>query len=150
MCPSYQATRDERDSTRGRSRVLQEMVNGSLVTGGWRAPEVREALDLCLSCKACSSECPAGVDMASYKAEVLHQAYRGRLRPRSHYALGQLPRWAALASRVPRAGQCRPEPARAGRAGPPRGGHRPAPLPAALRPADLPRLVPAPARRPPR
>lgn len=102
MCPSYQATRDERDSTRGRARVLQEMVNGSLVTGGWRAPEVREALDLCLSCKACSSECPAGVDMAAYKAEVLHQAYRGRLRPRSHYALGQLPRWARLASRAPR------------------------------------------------
>jgi FAD/FMN-containing dehydrogenase/Fe-S oxidoreductase len=102
MCPSYQATRDERDSTRGRSRVLQEMVNGGLVTGGWRAPEVREALDLCLSCKACSSECPAGVDMATYKAEVLHQAYRGRLRPLSHYTLGQLPRWAALASRAPR------------------------------------------------
>ncbi len=72
-----------------------------VVTGGWRAPEVREALDLCLSCKACSAECPAGVDMAAYKAEVLHQAYRGRLRPRSHYALGQLPRWARLASRVP-------------------------------------------------
>ena len=102
MCPSYQATRDERDSTRGRARVLQEMVNGGLVTGGWRAPEVREALDLCLSCKACSSECPAGVDMAAYKAEVLHQAYRGRLRPRSHYALGQLPRWARLAARAPR------------------------------------------------
>jgi len=102
MCPSYQATRDERDSTRGRARVLQEMVNGSLVAGGWRAPEVREALDLCLSCKACSSECPAGVDMAAYKAEVLHQAYRGRLRPRSHYALGQLPRWARLAARAPR------------------------------------------------
>ena len=102
MCPSYQATRDERDSTRGRARVLQEMVNGGLVTGGWRAPEVREALDLCLSCKACSSECPAGVDMAAYKAEVLHQAYRGRLRPRSHYALGQLPRWARLAARSPR------------------------------------------------
>ncbi|MGH3277094.1 MAG: FAD-linked oxidase C-terminal domain-containing protein, partial [Streptosporangiaceae bacterium] len=101
MCPSYQATRDERDSTRGRARVLQEMINGSLVTGGWRAPEVREALDLCLSCKACSAECPAGVDMAAYKAEVLHQAYRGRLRPRSHYALGQLPRWARLASRAP-------------------------------------------------
>ncbi len=116
MCPSYQATRDEKDSTRGRARILQEMVTGSaaspsagtasaaggsVVTGGWRAPEVREALDLCLSCKACSAECPAGVDMAAYKAEVLHQAYRGRLRPRSHYALGQLPRWARLASRVP-------------------------------------------------
>jgi FAD/FMN-containing dehydrogenase/Fe-S oxidoreductase len=101
MCPSYQATRDEKDSTRGRARVLQEMINGSVVTGRWRAPEVHEALDLCLSCKACSAECPAGVDMAAYKAEVLNQAYRGRLRPRSHYALGQLPRWAALASRVP-------------------------------------------------
>ena len=101
MCPSYLATRDEEDSTRGRARVLQEMVNGSLVTGGWRAPEVRAALDLCLSCKACSAECPAGVDMAAYKAEVLHQAYRRRLRPRSHYALGQLPRWARLASLAP-------------------------------------------------
>jgi FAD/FMN-containing dehydrogenase/Fe-S oxidoreductase len=101
MCPSYQATGDEKDSTRGRARVLQEMVNGTLVTGGWRAPEVREALDLCLSCKACSAECPAGVDMAAYKAEALHQAYRGRLRPRSHYSLGQLPRWAALASLAP-------------------------------------------------
>jgi FAD/FMN-containing dehydrogenase/Fe-S oxidoreductase len=101
MCPSYLATRDEEDSTRGRARVLQEMVNGSLVTGGWRAPEVRAALDLCLSCKACAAECPAGVDMAAYKAEVLHQAYRRRLRPRSHYALGQLPRWARLASLAP-------------------------------------------------
>jgi Fe-S oxidoreductase len=72
------------------------------VTGGWRAPEVHEALDLCLSCKACSSECPAGVDMAAYKAEVLHQSYKGRLRPRSHYTLGRLPRWARLAARMPR------------------------------------------------
>jgi len=101
MCPSYLATRDEEDSTRGRARVLQEMINGSLVTGGWRAPEVHDALDLCLSCKACAAECPAGVDMAAYKAEVLHQAYRRRLRPRSHYALGQLPRWARLASVAP-------------------------------------------------
>jgi FAD/FMN-containing dehydrogenase/Fe-S oxidoreductase len=101
MCPSYQATGDEKDSTRGRARVLQEMVNGTLVTGGWRAPEVREALDLCLSCKACSSECPAGVDMATYKAEILYQTYRRRLRPRSHYALGQLPRWARLAALAP-------------------------------------------------
>jgi FAD/FMN-containing dehydrogenase/Fe-S oxidoreductase len=102
MCPSYLATRDEEHSTRGRSRVLQEMVNGTLVTGGWRAPEVHEALDLCLSCKACAAECPAGVDMAAYKAEVLHQSYRRRLRPRSHYALGQLPCWARLAARAPR------------------------------------------------
>ncbi|HEX2416988.1 MAG TPA: FAD-binding and (Fe-S)-binding domain-containing protein, partial [Micromonosporaceae bacterium] len=68
MCPSYLATSEEKDSTRGRARVLQEMVNGSLVGGGWQAPEVHAALDLCLACKACSSECPAGVDMATYKA----------------------------------------------------------------------------------
>ncbi|MGV9349303.1 FAD-binding and (Fe-S)-binding domain-containing protein [Streptomyces spiralis] len=102
MCPSYMATGNEKDSTRGRARVLQEMANGTLVAGGWRAPEVHEALDLCLACKGCASDCPTGVDMASYKAEVLHQAYRGRLRPRSHYALGWLPVWARLASRLPR------------------------------------------------
>jgi FAD/FMN-containing dehydrogenase/Fe-S oxidoreductase len=102
MCPSYLATRDEKDSTRGRARVLQEMINGSLVTGGWRAPEVHQALDLCLACKACSSDCPTGVDMAAYKAEALHHRYRRRVRPRSHYTLGWLPRWARLAARAPR------------------------------------------------
>ncbi len=102
MCPSYLATRDEKDSTRGRARVLQEMANGTLVSGGWTSPEVRDALDLCLSCKACSADCPAGVDMARYKSEVAYRAYRRRLRPRSHYALGQLPRWARLAGAAPR------------------------------------------------
>lgn len=102
MCPSYLATRDEKDSTRGRARVLQEMVRGGLVTGGWRSSEVDEALDLCLACKACASDCPAGVDMATYKAEVLHQSYRGRLRPRTHYALGRLPMWLRLAGVTPR------------------------------------------------
>lgn len=101
MCPSYQATKDEKDVTRGRARVLQEAVNGTLV-GGLRAPEVRESLDLCLSCKACSSDCPAGVDMAQYKSEVLHRTYKGRLRPVDHYALGWLPRWARLATGMPR------------------------------------------------
>jgi FAD/FMN-containing dehydrogenase/Fe-S oxidoreductase len=101
MCPSYQATREEKDSTRGRARILQEMVNGTLVRGGWRSPEVHEALDLCLSCKACAAECPAGVDMAAYKSEVLYQTYRHRLRPRSHYSLGRLPRLARLASIAP-------------------------------------------------
>jgi FAD/FMN-containing dehydrogenase/Fe-S oxidoreductase len=101
MCPSYLATRDEKDSTRGRARVLQELANGTLVTGGWRAPEVHEALELCLSCKACSRDCPVSVDMATYKSEVLYQAYRGRLRPRSHYALGWLPRWTRLAAVAP-------------------------------------------------
>ncbi|MCW5253596.1 FAD-binding and (Fe-S)-binding domain-containing protein [Streptomyces sp. SHP 1-2] len=102
MCPSYLATRDERHSTRGRARVLQEMVNGSAVTDGWRSAEVHEALDLCLSCKGCTAECPTGVDMPAFKAEVLHQTYRRRLRPAAHYGLGWLPRWARLASAAPR------------------------------------------------
>ncbi|HEY2698968.1 MAG TPA: FAD-linked oxidase C-terminal domain-containing protein [Pseudonocardiaceae bacterium] len=101
MCPSYLATRDEKDSTRGRARVLQDMLDGSLIRGGWRAPEVREALDLCLSCKGCASDCPTGIDMAAYKAEVLHQAYRHRPRPMAHYTLGALPRWARIASGAP-------------------------------------------------
>ncbi|WP_233507290.1 FAD-binding and (Fe-S)-binding domain-containing protein [Jiangella anatolica] len=100
MCPSYLATRDEKDSTRGRARVLQELANGSLVRG-WDAPEVHESLDLCLSCKACRSDCPAGVDVAAYKSEVLYRRYRGRLRPRTHYLLGRLPTWARLAGRAP-------------------------------------------------
>lgn len=100
MCPSYMATREEKDSTRGRARVLQEMIN----QGGssWRSPEVHDALDLCLSCKGCSSDCPTGVDMATYKSEVLHQSYKGRIRPVAHYSLGWLPRWARLAAKAPR------------------------------------------------
>jgi Fe-S oxidoreductase len=84
MCPSFLATGDEKDSTRGRARVLQEMANGTLVTGGVNSPEVHDALDLCLACKACARDCPAGVDMATLKAEVLHRRYDGKLRPRSH------------------------------------------------------------------
>jgi FAD/FMN-containing dehydrogenase/Fe-S oxidoreductase len=100
MCPSYLATRDEKDSTRGRARVLQELANGTLVSG-WDAPAVADALDLCLSCKGCSADCPAGVDMATYKAEALYHRYRRRVRPASHYSLGWLPRWAALTTRSP-------------------------------------------------
>jgi FAD/FMN-containing dehydrogenase/Fe-S oxidoreductase len=101
MCPSFLATRDEKDSTRARARVLQEMASGGF-SGGWRAAEVAQSLDLCLACRACSSDCPTGTDMAVYKAEMLHQRYRGRLRPPAHYALGWLPRWAAIAARAPR------------------------------------------------
>jgi FAD/FMN-containing dehydrogenase/Fe-S oxidoreductase len=100
MCPSFLATREEKDSTRGRARVLQEMIDGDLADG-WRSPAVHDALDMCLSCKGCASDCPTGVDMAAYKAEVLHQSYRRRIRPRAHYALGQLPRWARLAALAP-------------------------------------------------
>ncbi|PRY19791.1 FAD/FMN-containing dehydrogenase [Pseudosporangium ferrugineum] len=99
MCPSYLATREEKDSTRGRARVLQEVVRGELA---WSDPSVHDALDLCLSCKGCASDCPTGIDMATYKSEVLHQTYRGRRRPRSHYTLGRLPFWARLAGRTPR------------------------------------------------
>lgn len=93
MCPSFAATLDEKDSTRGRSRVLQEALDGSLI-GGLAHPAVAEALDLCLSCKGCLSDCPTGVDMATYKSEVLYRRHRTKRRPRSHYALGRLPRWA--------------------------------------------------------
>jgi FAD/FMN-containing dehydrogenase/Fe-S oxidoreductase len=98
MCPSYQATRDERHSTRGRARVLQEMVSGDLLEPRWDSPEVHEALDLCLSCKACGTECPTGTDMSTYKAEVLYQSYRGKLRPMAHYVLGFLPQLARLST----------------------------------------------------
>ncbi|PKV86390.1 FAD-binding and (Fe-S)-binding domain-containing protein [Streptomyces sp. TLI_146] len=98
MCPSFRATGEEAHSTRGRARLLHEMLAGEVVTGGWRSPEVRDALDLCLSCKGCRSDCPVGVDMATYKAEFLHHHYRGRLRPASHYAMGRLPRWLRLAA----------------------------------------------------
>ena len=101
MCPSYRATRNEQDSTRGRARVLQEMLAGEVVTRGFRAPEVAAALELCLACKGCARDCPTGVDLAAYKSRVLDEAWRGRLRPRSHYALGQLPRWGRLVTRVP-------------------------------------------------
>jgi FAD/FMN-containing dehydrogenase/Fe-S oxidoreductase len=95
MCPSWRATRDEKDSTRGRARVLQEALDGTLVDG-LDDPAVHGALDLCLSCKGCASDCPAGVDMAAYKAEVLARKWARRVRPREHYTLGRLPTWLAL------------------------------------------------------
>ena len=102
MCPSFHATHEEKDSTRGRARVLQDAVAGHLGPKGLKSAEVEDALDLCLSCKGCKSDCPTGVDMATYKAEVLHHKYRGRLRPRSHYSLGWLPTWLRLAHHTPR------------------------------------------------
>ena len=100
MCPSYLATRDEKDVTRGRARILQEAANSQLVQA-IDSPEVLEALDLCLACKACSADCPAGVDMARYRSEALFRTYRGRVRPLSHYTLGWLPRLTRVTARVP-------------------------------------------------
>jgi FAD/FMN-containing dehydrogenase/Fe-S oxidoreductase len=102
MCPSYQVTRDEQHSTRGRAHLLWEMLEGDVVTDGWRSTEVRDALDLCLSCKGCLSDCPVNVDMATYKAEFLHHHYRRRLRPLSHYSMGWLPLWSRIAALAPR------------------------------------------------
>ena len=140
MCPSYQATRDEKDSTRARARVLQELVSGA-VPGRWRSAEVAESLDLCLACKACSSDCPTGTDMATYKAEALYQRYRGRLRPAAHYSLGWLPRWAPLAARMPRLANAALTLPVLAAAGSRLAGVDRAPEAAGVRPPDVPRLV---------
>ena len=103
MCPSYMATREEMHSTRGRTRLLFEMLRGDpmKVNGGWKSEPVKEALDLCLACKACKTECPMNVDMATYKAEFLGHYYEGRARPRAAYAMGLISRWARLARHAP-------------------------------------------------
>ena len=101
MCPSYMATHDEQHSTRGRAHLLWEMLQGDVLKGGWRNQQVREALDLCLSCKACKTECPVNVDMATYKAEFLAHHYAGRLRPLNAYAFGYIDKWAQIASHAP-------------------------------------------------
>ncbi|MFF3698964.1 FAD-binding and (Fe-S)-binding domain-containing protein [Streptomyces sp. NPDC002221] len=104
MCPSYRATMEEEHSTRGRARLLFEMLDGhadSAVTDGWRSIEVHDALDLCLACKGCKSDCPTGVDMATLKAEFLSHHYEGRLRPAAHYSMGWLPVWARLSRLAP-------------------------------------------------
>ncbi len=101
MCPSFQATREEMHSTRGRAHLLFEMLRGDPVKGGWRDPHVREALDLCLQCKGCKHDCPVSVDMATYKAEFLSHYYAGRLRPRAAYAMGLVFLWSRLARLAP-------------------------------------------------
>ncbi|HYM08228.1 MAG TPA: FAD-linked oxidase C-terminal domain-containing protein [Terriglobales bacterium] len=101
MCPSFMVTREEKHSTRGRARLLFEMLRGDPLKGGWKNEHVREALDLCLACKGCKTDCPVNVDMATYKAEFLSNYYERRPRPRSAYASGLIYRWARLASYVP-------------------------------------------------
>lgn len=100
MCPSFQASGREQDATRGRARILQEATNGGLIHN-LSDPEIWQVLDLCLACKACSADCPAGVDMAKWRSETLFRRYQGRLRPLSHYALGWLPRWLRLMAKIP-------------------------------------------------
>ncbi|MEX1049495.1 MAG: FAD-binding and (Fe-S)-binding domain-containing protein [Akkermansiaceae bacterium] len=102
MCPSYMATREEKHSTRGRARLLFEMLQGDVIDRGWKEESVREALDLCLSCKACKSECPMQVDMATYKAEFNAHYFKNRLRPLPAYSMGLIHIWARLASRLPK------------------------------------------------
>src|SRR5258708_3660752 len=102
MCPSYQVTREEIHSTRGRAHLLFEMLQGELLKGGWRDQAVKESMDLCLSCKGCKSECPTNVDIATYKSEFLSHYYEGRPRPLNHYAFGFIDRWARLASIAPK------------------------------------------------
>lgn len=96
MCPSYMVTREEKDCTRGRARLLWEMMNGDVLTEGWKSEEVKDSLDLCLSCKGCKNDCPVNVDMATYKAEFLSHYYKGKIRPRHAYAFG----WAPIVSYV--------------------------------------------------
>ena len=105
MCPSYQVTREEKHSTRGRARLLFEMLRGEVVTDGWQSREVADALDLCLACKGCTSECPVGVDIPTYKAEFLHHHYKSarRWRPRHAYALGFINQISRLAALLPEA-----------------------------------------------
>jgi FAD/FMN-containing dehydrogenase/Fe-S oxidoreductase len=101
MCPSYMATREEKHSTRGRAHLLWELLQGEVLEGGWQNEDVKDALDLCLSCKACKSECPTNVDLATYKAEFLSHYYEGHPRPLHAYAFGLVDRWARLASYTP-------------------------------------------------
>jgi FAD/FMN-containing dehydrogenase/Fe-S oxidoreductase len=101
MCPSYRVTRDEKHSTRGRAHLLFEMMENDVITDQWRDENVKEALDLCLSCKGCKGDCPVRVDVATYKAEFLAHHYKGRLRPRTAYSMGLIYWWARLASKRP-------------------------------------------------
>jgi FAD/FMN-containing dehydrogenase/Fe-S oxidoreductase len=101
MCPSFRATREEEHSTRGRLRLLWEMTRGDVVRDHWRDSHVKASLDLCLSCKGCKSDCPVGVDVATYKAEFLSHHYEGKRRPLNHYAFGYIDRWARIGSSFP-------------------------------------------------
>ena len=102
MCPSFQVTREEKHTTRGRARLLFEMLRGdSTMKDGWKDEGIKEALDLCLACKGCKGDCPVSVDVATYKAEFLAHFYEGRLRPNYAYSMGLIDKWAVLGSKLP-------------------------------------------------
>ena len=105
MCPSWRATHEEEHSTRGRAHLLWEMTQNhrddAVIRDQWRSEEVKHSLDLCLACKGCKSDCPVGVDVATYKAEFLSHYYQGRIRPLNAYAFGNIDLWASLASNAP-------------------------------------------------
>ncbi len=101
MCPSYQVTREEIHSTRGRAHLLFEMLQGEVLADGWKSQAVKESLDLCLGCKGCRHECPTSVDLATYKAEFMAHHYEGRWRPLNHFAFGHIDRWARLGAQLP-------------------------------------------------
>jgi FAD/FMN-containing dehydrogenase/Fe-S oxidoreductase len=101
MCPSFMATGEELHSTRGRAHLLWELMQGEVLPNKWHNKQVKESLDLCLACKACKSECPVSVDMATYKAEFLSHHFAGRIRPLAHYAFGRIDQLARLASIAP-------------------------------------------------
>ena len=144
MCPSYMVTREEKHTTRGRARLLFEMLRGDELDGWRRRRTSSESLDLCLACKGCKSDCPVNVDMATYKAEFLSHHYERRLRPRAAYAMGLIYCWARAATHVPRVGQRadpRPRALDAHQDGP---AASPSSARAPLRHDDLHRLVPGP------
>ncbi len=141
MCPSFMATKDEEHTTRGRARILYEMLEGDTITDGFRSEEVKGALDLCLSCKGCKGDCPVSVDMATYKAEFLSHHYKGRLRPLPAYSMGLIMFHAR--ARPAGAAACQPADPGAGVSRRAEAGRRAQPRPrgAALRPPDLQGLV---------
>src|SRR5579875_2541439 len=101
MCPSFQVTREEKHTTRGRARLLFEMLRGETIPDGWKDEGIKEALDLCLACKGCKGDCPVSVDVATYKAEFLAHYYEGRVRPAAAYSMGLIDKWAVVGSRFP-------------------------------------------------
>ena len=106
MCPSWRVTHEEEHSTRGRAHLLWEMTQSEtredpIIRDQWRSEEVKDSLDLCLACKGCKSDCPVGVDVATYKAEFLSHYHQGRIRPLNNYAFGNIDFWASLASNAP-------------------------------------------------